>query len=162
MVDSVFLLLGSNLGNRMSFLRQAEEELERAEINVLKKSSVYLTESWGYDDNPYLNCVLWCRTVLSPYDLLKTTQLIEKKLGRKREKKGYQARTIDIDILFYDKEIIKTEFLMIPHPLIQERRFVLKPFCEICPDFMHPLLKQNVKTLLSKCKDNLQVNLYSK
>lgn len=153
MTDNIFLLTGSNLGDRLFYISQAIKELEKSGIKILKKSPVYETASWGYDDRPYLNQVLECETILSPQELLKNTQKIETALGRVRTKSGYEARTIDIDILFYSDSVINTPKLVVPHILMQERRFVLTPLCDIAPEFLHPVLKKKVSQLLNECED---------
>lgn len=157
MAENVFLSLGSNLGDRLSYLNQAVEELELCGIKCVKKSPVYETDSWGYDDEPYLNQVLECETFLTPEKLLEETSKIETLLGRKRTSGGYEARTIDIDILFYDSEIIDIPQLKVPHPKIALRRFVLKPLCDIAPEFLHPVLKKTVRQLLDECEDTGRV-----
>lgn len=157
MAENVFLSLGSNLGDRLSYLNQAVEELELCGIKCVKKSPVYETDSWGYDDEPYLNQVLECETFLTPEKLLEETSKIETLLGRKRTLRGYQARTIDIDILFYDSEIVDIPRLIIPHPKIALRRFVLIPLCDIAPEFLHPVLKKTVRQLLDECEDTGRV-----
>lgn len=157
MAENVFLSLGSNLGDRLSYLNQAVEELELCGIKCVKKSPVYETDSWGYDDEPYLNQVLECETFLTPEKLLEETSKIETLLGRKRTLSGYEARTIDIDILFYDSEIVDIPQLKVPHPKIALRRFVLTPLKEIAPDFLHPVLKKTVRQLLEECEDTGRV-----
>ena len=157
MAENVFLSLGSNLGDRLSYLNQAVEELELCGIKCVKKSPVYETDSWGYDDEPYLNQVLECETFLTPEKLLEETSKIETLLGRKRTLSGYEARTIDIDILFCDNEIIDIPQLKVPHPKIALRRFVLIPLCDIAPEFLHPVLKKTVRQLLDECEDTGRV-----
>lgn len=160
MAENVFLSLGSNLGDRLSYLNQAVEELELFGIKCVKKSPVYETDSWGYDDEPYLNQVLECETFLTPEKLLEETSKIETLLGRKRTLSGYQARTIDIDILFCDNEIIDIPQLKVPHPKIALRRFVLIPLCDIAPEFLHPVLKKTVRQLLDECEDTGRVEKF--
>lgn len=157
MAENVFLSLGSNLGDRLFYLNQAVKELELCGIKCVKKSPVYETDSWGYDDEPYLNQVLECETFLTPEKLLEETSKIETLLGRKRTLSGYEARTIDIDILFYDNEIVDIPQLIIPHPKIALRRFVLIPLCDIAPEFLHPVLKKTVRQLLDECEDTGRV-----
>ena len=162
MAENVFLSLGSNLGDRLFYLNQAVEELEVCGIKCVKKSPVYETDSWGYDDEPYLNQVLECETFFTPEKLLEETSKIETLLGRKRTSGGYEARTIDIDILFCDNEIIDIPQLKVPHPKIALRHFVLIPLCDIAPDFLHPVIRKKAKELLKNCTDTLNVKLFQK
>ncbi len=124
---------------------------------IIKSSSIYETAPWGKTDQPpFLNQVLELGTLLTPETLLSVILDIEIGLGRKRKEK-YDARTIDIDILYYDKEIVNTETLTIPHPKVSERRFVLIPLAEIAPTLIDPIAGQSIKTLLVNCKDKLEV-----
>lgn len=155
----VFLLLGSNLGNRQQFLKQAAELIESRIARVVTKSSVYETQSWGKADAPdYLNQVLVVETALSAPDILKTILAIEQELGRKREEK-WGSRTIDIDILFYGDAIIDIPGLQVPHPELHNRRFTLYPLSEIAPELIHPLLNKTILTLKAELKDDLIVKM---
>lgn len=150
-MNTVYLILGSNLGSRADNIQDAIEELKNCGLTILKKSSLYNTAPWGYkEQSDFLNMALECSTNLCPYTLLREIKDIEKKMGRK-ETIRYGPRIIDIDIIFYNNLILKSEQLTIPHPLMHKREFVLKPLCEIAPDFIHPELKLSVKQLL----DNL-------
>ena len=156
-MNSVFLLLGSNLGNRLQLIQQAIEQIENDIAAVLKKSSVYQTASWGKTDAPdYLNQVIELHTDLSPRKILQLILNIEKRLGRDRQEK-WASRIIDIDILFYGQSIVDEDELKIPHPELHNRRFTLEPLAEIAPGLVHPLLKMNILTLKDKLKDNLHV-----
>lgn len=148
------LLLGSNLGDRQSHLDEARRQIDKQIGNISRLSSVYQSEAHGYESsNQYMNQVLVSQTNLDPFMLLLTTQSIENSLGRVRNPTTrYSDRTIDIDILFYDSEVIKSQSLIIPHPRIQERLFVLEPVIEIMPDFRHPVLKLTMTELLEKLK----------
>jgi 2-amino-4-hydroxy-6-hydroxymethyldihydropteridine diphosphokinase len=150
----VFLALGSNLGDKLSNLILAEKLLEENDVNILKKSKIYITPPYGYEaQDDFLNeCVLG-ETLLPPLDLLNTIHDIEKRLKRKRII-HWGPRTIDIDILFYGKDIIKLPNLTIPHPEIQYRPFVLRPLMDLDPDFVHPLLNESIACLYSKIEDN--------
>lgn len=149
-MHKVYLLLGSNLGNREKNIDNAINELKACGIIISKKSSLYNTAPWGYAEQPeFLNQALECLTSLEPFELLKEIKSIEKKMGREKTVR-YGPRIIDIDIIFYDDLILKSEKLTIPHPLMHERLFVLKPLSEIAPDFVHPELKLTVKQLLEK------------
>ena len=154
---NVFLLLGSNLGNRHSFLNEAIRHIETEIAPVLKRSSVYETQSWGKTDAPdYLNQVVLLQTDLSAHAVLEKILSIELILGRRREEK-WGSRTIDIDILFYGDDIINEPALIIPHPELHNRQFTLAPLAEIAPDLVHPLLNKNILRLKSELKDNLIV-----
>ena len=153
----VFLLLGSNLGNRQQFLSQAIEYIETEIAPVIKASSIYETQAWGKTDLPdYLNQVVLLQTDLSAQAILKKILDIEILLGRRREEK-WGSRTIDIDILFYGDGIINEENLQIPHPELHNRRFTLEPLAEIAPDFLHPTLNKNILQIKNELKDSLIV-----
>lgn len=148
-----YLILGTNLGNKEKNLAEALYHLERY-CSIIKPGSIYESEPWGYSDtNTYYNQAIEIQTKLNPEELLSTCLKIENTLGRKRNTGYYEARTMDIDILFYDDLIYCTEILQIPHPKIQFRKFVLLPLEEICPEFVHPLLKKPISKLLSECDD---------
>ncbi len=158
MID-VFLLSGSNLGDRQLYLQQAIQHIETDIAPIVKLSSVYETQSWGKTDAPdYLNQVIQLKTALTARDVLKKILNIETVLGRKREEK-WGSRTIDLDILFYGSMIISEPGLQIPHPELQNRRFTLEPLSEIAPDFVHPVFKKSIFQLKSELKDNLIVKM---
>ncbi len=130
--------------------------------NISAESPIYETESWGYHDNDYLNQVVVCDTTLSAEKILTETSLIETELGRVRNGQGYQARTIDIDILLYGNEVVVSPTLTVPHPRMQERKFVLIPMCDLAPSLIHPTLNKTMKELLQCCTDSCNVKLYKK
>ena len=143
MID-VFLLLGSNLGNRQLFLKQADDAIAQRVGNIIKRSSVYETQSWGKTDEPdYLNQVLQVQTALPPRGVLQCILAIEQTMGRKRIEK-WGSRTIDIDILFYGDEVVNEADLIIPHPHLHQRKFVLEPLAEIAPGYIHPVLNKSI------------------
>ncbi len=156
----IFLSIGSNLGDRQQLIKSAGELLP---LTITKSSSLYETEPWGGAQGGwFLNQVIEGKTPLTSKQFLKEITRIEKELGRKRIIQGrYEPRTIDIDILFWDDEIILPPPLHIPHPLIGERRFVLEPLVEIAPDFTHPVLKKTMKELLNECPDHSIVRTIS-
>jgi len=157
-----YLLLGSNQGDREYFLNEATQRISQLAGEVIKKSAVYETAAWGLEDQAaFLNQVVQISTPLSPADLLTQINKIEKELGRVREVK-WAARVIDIDILYYGDVILQTENLVIPHPHLHERRFTLVPLVELAPDFVHPVLQQTNKDLLTTCKDQLEVRVFKK
>ena len=156
-MGKVFLLLGGNLGDRELLIISAEDEMRKQIGDLVLKSSLYETKAWGREQQPnFLNKALGINSKLNAFEILKIIQNIEIKLGRKRVE-HWGTRTMDIDILFYENEIIDTEDLKIPHPLINMRKFVLSPLLEIIPDFIHPGLKKSVKELYLICEDKLEV-----
>jgi 2-amino-4-hydroxy-6-hydroxymethyldihydropteridine diphosphokinase len=159
--NKVFLGLGSNLGNRAKNLLMAQKLIEVKIGKTLSKSSIYETTAWGItEQNAFLNQVLEIETILSPSALLHLVLKIEKDMGRIREIK-WGERSIDIDVLYYNKEIISTENLAVPHPFIQERKFVLVPLCEIAPAFIHPKLEQSNLELLKNCQDLGEIGVFN-
>jgi 2-amino-4-hydroxy-6-hydroxymethyldihydropteridine diphosphokinase len=155
----VFLLLGSNLGDRAELLEEAITYIE-AHIGVVKQlSSVYETAAWGKEDQPpFLNQAVGVRTEFMPIQVLEKALWIEKELGRVRHEK-WGSRLIDIDVILYENEIIDLgEQLQIPHPQMHLRRFVLMPLAEIAGDRIHPKLKISIKEILLHLKDTLDVS----
>lgn len=159
MMGEVYLLIGSNIGNRELTLRNAILRLERFVGKIELKSSLYETEPWGMKDvRPFLNLALKLNTHLSPVNLLSSILRIELVLGRVREEGDeYRPRIIDIDIMFIDDKIITTKELTIPHPLMHRRRFVLEPLNEIAPLFVHPVFGNTIEELLIQCDDKGRV-----
>lgn len=156
----IFLGLGTNLGDREKNLSMAVERIGEEIGKVIKCSSVYETEPWGFkSDDRFLNMVVKVGSSLRPSGLLGRILMIEAQLGRLRSGKGYKSRTIDIDILLYGSEVIKKEELEIPHPRIPVRKFVLEPLCELDPDMIHPVLKVTFTELLAKCADECGVSV---
>lgn len=155
----ITVILGGNSGDRAEYIRQATDLLIQRTGTLATASSLYETAPWGFEsDEPFLNQVLQIETDLCPEAFLQQALAIEKALGRKRPSNvRYASRTIDIDLLFCDTEIIRTQTLTVPHPRIAERRFVLVPLNEIMPGFVHPLLRKSVSQLLAECNDPLPV-----
>jgi len=147
MMNSVFISIGSNLGDKIGNCKIAIEEIA-AFAKIVKVSSCYETEPLGYEDQPnFINCAAEIRTDLSPHELLTRLNQVENKLGRVREEK-WGPRTIDLDIIFYGKQVVKDDNLVIPHPRAHLRGFVLEPICEIAPEFIHPVLSLPVSKIL--------------
>lgn len=146
----IVLAFGSNLGDREEYILAAYRLLEEGLGVLIKKSSFIETPAWGFEsENSFINSVAVFETKKTPLEALEICNKIEKELGRQRnpKHKGYQNRTIDIDILFYEDIILDTPTLKIPHPLIEERDFVLIPLKEILPNFIHPVLKKEIKDI---------------
>ncbi len=149
----IYLLTGSNIGDSGANLQAASKYIHQQIGKVIAVSHVYQTEPWGNKDQQvFLNQVLKVETELAANQLLKTILGIETKMGRNRNIK-WEPRIIDIDILFYDEEIIDEEDLKIPHPLLHERRFTLVPLNEIASTYIHPKLKKTISQLLENCID---------
>ena len=149
-LQMVYLLLGSNLGNRKEILDKAIKLLCQEVGVIISQSKNYETTPWGVTNQPdFLNLAVSIQTRLEPLQILEITQSIENQLGRVRKEK-WGARLIDIDILFYGNEIIDEPNLKIPHPLLQERDFALSPMAEIAPNFVHPILGETVLELREK------------
>lgn len=150
----VYMLLGSNLGDREMMMQQAVERIEAEIGGISARSACYETEPWGNTDQPpFINMAIAVRTLMPPLEVLVTALNIEKSLGRKRLVR-WGSRTIDIDLIFYANNIIAIEDkLYIPHPEMQNRRFVLEPLAEIAADYIHPVLKKSIKELLQSLTD---------
>ena len=157
-MSKAYLMIGGNLGDRKENLQQAIILIRKSCGPLIKISSLYETAAWGLVDQPsFLNQALEISTSLSAIELLSSILSIEKDMGRTRtEKLG--PRLIDIDILFFNDEVHDLPHLKIPHPELQNRRFVLTPLAEITPQLQHPVLKKNIAQLLEECPDNLEVN----
>ena len=156
-MQDIFLLLGSNLGAREKYLKKSVDLINNSIGTIVCQSSYYETEAWGNTDQPsFINQCISLRSTMSPMKLLEAIWSIEDKLERTRSEK-WGPRTIDIDILFYGSEIIDMPDLIIPHPLLHKRRFVLMPLCEIAPHFKHPVLNKTVTELLYELTDDLSV-----
>ncbi|MDO3377930.1 2-amino-4-hydroxy-6-hydroxymethyldihydropteridine diphosphokinase [Geoalkalibacter halelectricus] len=150
-MQSIFLALGANLGEREEHLRQARALLQRAEgVTILAWSPLYETDPVGGPEGqgPYLNAVLAGTTSLAPADLLRLCQEVEAACGRVREQ-AWGPRTLDIDLLIYGDLVLEAPDLILPHPRLHERRFVLEPLCDLAPDLIHPLLKKSMRRLLA-------------
>lgn len=158
----VFLALGSNLGDKLKNIQSAIHEIEKQVGTIEQVAKLYETEPWGFENNNwFLNSVIKIKTRFNAHEVLIKCLQIEKKLGRIRNHNtsGYQARIIDIDILFFNNEIIKTPELTIPHPYIQERNFVLFPLADIAPEMIHPVFNKKITELIAEQKDTSIINI---
>ena len=161
--ESVFVLLGSNLGDRELLVNQASKMMGERCGKIVAKSRLYESEPWGFkSEHWFLNQVVKIETALSPDDLMKELLEIEKELGRDRSvpHEGYVSRPMDLDILYFGNEIIDTQMVKAPHPRLHERRFTLLPLCDIALDFVHPVMKKTNLQLLDECQDAGKVNIY--
>jgi 2-amino-4-hydroxy-6-hydroxymethyldihydropteridine diphosphokinase len=152
-----YMILGGNRGNRTEILATAIGLVTSQIGQKIAISGLYESESWGFKSEPFVNQVIAIKTMLSPTEVLKISQQIENQLGRTRTNTGYEARTIDIDLLYYDSLVINTPDLTIPHPRITQRRFVLLPLAEIAADLKDPVTGLTVSEMLRICPDTLEV-----
>lgn len=160
--NEAVLLLGTNLGDRISFLEETKRQISQNIGSILSKSHIYESASWGYKSaNYFLNQVVIVDSKYTPLDIFLKTQKIEQHLGKTSNSKvKYSDRPIDIDILFFDNQIVNKENLCIPHPEIQNRRFTLIPLCDVLSNYKHPILNKNMEQLLDNCKDQIEPTLY--
>jgi 2-amino-4-hydroxy-6-hydroxymethyldihydropteridine diphosphokinase len=161
MPHRVFIGIGSNLGDRKANFFEAIERLQKlAGTRILKQSSLYESEPLGDAKTWFVNAVIEIETEASADELLKRLKVIETAMGRKRVRgKRWGSRVIDLDILFFNNEIINRRTLKVPHPELQNRRFVLAPLCELAPQLVHPQLAATVSELLAGLKDTKKIHL---
>lgn len=164
-MNQAVLLLGGNLGNRKMLLIQAIKEIEKSCGKIIKKSKIYESESWGFDskDN-FLNQALKIETSIDAVKLLGKLQIIENKLGRTTKtptNQAYSSRLIDIDILFFNNDIIENDILTIPHPRLHLRKFTLDCILDISPEYVHPVFNTTIEKLSHQCCDKTKVWQYA-
>ena len=152
-MSKIYLLIGSNKGNRYSFIKEALELIRKDIGDVILISKIYETKSWGFDSDDFLNLCILIKSELTPRELLNNLKSIETIIGRKRDYKKIQAREIDIDIIFYSNKVVNQKELIIPHPRLELRNFVLVPLNDIASDIIHPILSKSVKELLEISDD---------
>ena len=160
-MTTVYLGLGTNIGNRKENLTRAIEALSLALGPCTAQSSFIETAPWGFDsENAFLNCAVAFETELAPQELLDTTEKVEREMGRTTKSSGgiYHDRVIDIDILLYGSEIVETPRLTIPHPLMHMRDFVLEPLAEIAPHAIHPTTGKSIEELTTELKEQQAQN----
>ena len=148
-----YLGLGSNLGDKLEYITKAINQISKLKnVEIKRTSSMIITKPYGKTDQPdFINCVIELNTDLLPEKLLKKCLYIENQLDRIRDEK-WGPRTIDIDMLFYEGEIINTELLVLPHPQLHKREFVLISLNELCPNLIHPILKKKIEDLFVELK----------
>lgn len=158
-MEEIYLGLGSNIGDRKKHIVQTINKIETQIGPCIRQSGLYKTAAWGKTNQSYfINQVIQISTSKAPIEILDGILDIEMQLGRVRKEK-WGERTIDIDLLFYGSEIVELARLLVPHPFIAERRFVLVPMHEIAPDFIHPIFERSIGDLLEDCPDTLPVEL---
>ena len=150
----IYLSIGSNKGNRYSFIKEALRLIQKDIGEVILISKIYETKSWGFQSDDFLNLCILIKSKLIPTKLISKLKKIEESVGRERNNDKIEAREIDIDILFYSDEIVNQKDLIIPHQRLHLRNFVLYPLNDIAADFMHPVLLKSVNKLLNECEDN--------
>ncbi len=153
-VKTIYLSLGSNLGNKRFNLQRAVLLLQKKLGKITDISAVYRSPAWGFEGEDFLNACLSIETQATAKQVIEMILQIEKEMGRERNAgESYQSRNIDIDLLYYNSETIQTDELTVPHPQLHLRRFVLKPLADIAPQFYHPVLRKDTRNLLQECKD---------
>ena len=154
----IHIALGSNKGNKLQYLQSAVDAVFVRIGTIKKLSKVYTTPAFGFEGEDFYNACISVETELKPKKILKELQAIEAELGRKsKATKGYESREIDLDILFFEDEIIEEKTLVIPHPELQKRKFVLQPLVDIAKDLEHPVFKKSIDVLLADCKDDSDI-----
>jgi len=156
-MSEVFILLGGNEGDKHKIFSETIKLIAEAIGKITVLSSVYETEPWGFVSDLFWNQALIVDTLLPPEDVLKRALAIENSMGRKRISENYEARPIDIDLMFYDDLQLDTPKLTLPHPLIAQRRFILVPLAEIAPEKIHPVTGLTISQMLQICPDKLKV-----
>ncbi len=159
----MYLGLGTNLGDKEQNLHLAIKYIEERIGNIISLSAFYTTAPWGFDsDNSFLNAVICVETAFLPFELLDVTKSIESLLGRKRKSMQgvYADRLIDIDLLLYEDFVISTKELTLPHPLMEQRLFVMEPLAEIAPGLLHPVLRESMLDLYKKLALYRKTNSY--
>ena len=152
------IALGSNKGNKLQYLQSAIDAIFVYIGSVKKISKVYKTPALGFEGDDFYNACISVETEYKPKKVLKLLQTIEVELGRKSKiSKGYESREIDLDILFFEDEIIEEKALILPHPQLQKRKFVLQPLLDIAKDFSHPILNKSIERLLAECNDDSEI-----
>ena len=154
-MKKAYLCLGGNKGDVRSYLERASTAIGNRIGHITERSAIYWSEPWGFKaEQMFLNQIVVAETELEPHVVLERCLQIETELGRTRSGNGYEPRTIDIDIIFFGDNIIDTPDLKVPHPLMHQRNFVLRPLADVAPDFVHPIFGLTIKQLADACSDN--------
>lgn len=157
-MNAAFLCLGGNMGDRLGNLNEVKRQILALDCVIEAQSSVYQTKAWGVDEAPdYYNQIIKISTYLPADQLMQRLLAIEKNMGRVRTDNRNASRTMDIDILFFNNEIINTDLLEVPHPRLNLRNFVLVPLNEIASNYIHPFLNKSISDLLIECSDTSEV-----
>jgi len=158
-MNQAVLLLGGNLGDRKAIISEANRLINESCGGIIKQSKIYESEAWGFEtENNFFNQAILIESKYNAKYLLELTQNIEIQLGRKQKTStNYVSRPIDIDILFYNSDIIETDKLTIPHPRLHLRKFTLECLMDLNPSYIHPVLKNSISELLKQCVDNVKV-----
>jgi 2-amino-4-hydroxy-6-hydroxymethyldihydropteridine diphosphokinase len=160
-LNRVFIALGSNLGDRLLYLQQALDKIDKRLGPIVRCSSLYESAAWGdRDQQDFYNAMCEIHTEITPLNLLGELQSMEKELGKSKTR-IWGPRTLDLDIIYYGQKIIVEKDLIIPHPNMYLRNFVLQPLAEIAPEFIHPLMKKKTKSLLRECPDQTNIDRIS-
>ena len=158
----VYISIGSNLGDRLAYLQQGLDAAN-AIGDIVAISSVVETPAVGFEGNPFLNACFTIDTQLAPIPIMKMLLDIEQSHGRSRKSgQGYQNRTLDLDMIFYDDFVLDTPNLILPHPAMAQRRFVLQPLCEIAPHKQHPVLQKSIQALVDVCEDSTPLSIHER
>ena len=152
-MSKVYFSIGSNKGNRSGLINEAIDKIDIAIGRVELKSNIYETKSWGFNSNNFYNICLLIESSISPDLILNKILIIEKEMGRLKTGDQYNDRCVDIDILFVDDIIVNSKNLIIPHPRIQLRKFVLTPMLDLAPDLIHPILNKSIRQLELECDE---------
>lgn len=161
--NEAILSLGSNRGERRANLILCIQHIHNAIATVVKASAIYETPAWGFESDSFYNCALLVHTCLPAHELLAALLKAEEHMGRMRgNEEGYQPRTIDIDIIAFNNDVISEDALHVPHPRLHERNFVLYPLRDVNPDWVHPVLKQDINTLIANTADKSHITIVEK
>lgn len=160
-MNELHLSIGSNIDNRLDYLNKSIDLISKKVGNICLKSNIYETPAWGFESTPFLNSCISITSHFSTKQILIKLQEIEKELGRQtKTSTTYEARPIDIDIIYTSEGLFNTPNLVVPHPLMHKRKFVLTPLLDICKDYKHPLLHKTTEILLTECSDDSVITLF--